>query len=226
MTLIDTPGHAAFSGMRQRGAKSVDCVILVVDATDAVQPQTKESLAIIRQEGVPFVVALNKCDRDSAEPDKIQQELESYGVDPSDTDFIRISALKGDNINELLETVELYCEMQDPRADPNGNAELLCLESTRTEDGSAAKCILLNGCLEPRTYVVAGKHWARVTRIRNDKGELLDNDEKALPSMPVEINGFKEMPETGLDVIEVPNQKIAELVIRNRKIDEYENSEP
>lgn len=224
VTLIDTPGHAAFSGMRKRGANCVDCVVLVVDATDQVQPQTKESLAIIRAANVPFVVALNKCDLDSAQPERLKKELVQYGVDPLDTEFVQISALKGQNIDELLSTIDVLCELQDPRADPNALAELVCLESKKTEHGSALNAIILNGSLETRAWLVGGTIFGKVQSVRS-QGEVIIPPLKAGPSTPVEIYGFSEMPQTGVDLLEVRSKKEAELIVKNRKREEYERSD-
>jgi len=223
-TVIDTPGHAAFTGMRKKGANVVDCVILVVDATDAVQPQTRESLAIIKETEVPFIVALNKCDRDSAEPERLKRELLKAGVEASETEFIEISALKGTNINELLETVETICELADPRADPDALGDVVLLESQRTEEGSHVHGIVVNGSVELREYCVCGDIYAKIVRMQTDQREIV-HGEKVGPSTPVQISGFREMPSTADDLLVVMTKTDAQLVTRNRKIDKKLNQD-
>ncbi len=218
ITFIDTPGHAAFTSMRARGAQVTDLVILVVAADDGVMPQTKEAVNHAQAAKVPIIVAVNKMDKHGANPDRIRQQLAELGLQPEDwggdTMFFPISALKGDGINELLEGVLLVAEMKELKANPDRRAKGTVIES-RQDRGRGVVCTVLvqAGTLRVGEVFVCGVEYGRVRTMSDHTGARL---ESAGPSVPVEITGFTGMPEAGDDFMVVDSEASAREVSTNR----------
>jgi translation initiation factor IF-2 len=217
ITFIDTPGHAAFTAMRARGAKVTDIVVLVVAADDGVMPQTIEAIKHAKAANAPIIVAINKIDKPDANPQHVMQELLQHDVQVEefggDTLAVPVSALKRTNLDKLLESIALQAELLDLVADPNANAEGTVIEARLDRGrGPVATVLVQRGTLKVGSIVVAGSAWGRVRALLNDKGE---NVAEAPPSMPVEVLGFQGAPEAGDRVAVVENEA------RAREITEY-----
>lgn len=221
LTFLDTPGHAAFGAMRQRGADITDIVILIVAADDGVMPQTVESIKYIQSAGKPVIVAVNKMDREGANPDRIKQALTEYSITPEDwggdTQFCHISALKGDGVDELLESIALQAEILELRADPKGNAEGVVIES-RIEHGRGpvATVLVQTGTLKKGDSIVVGETYGRARSLTDHKGEQHNS---VGPSFPVQVIGLSEAPSPGDSLNVVKNEREAKKIAQNR-IDE------
>lgn len=217
VTFIDTPGHAAFTAMRARGAKVTDIVILVVAADDGVMPQTVEAISHAKAAKVPIIVAINKIDKPGATPDRVRTELlqheiqvESLGGDVVD---VEVSALKKTNIDKLLEMIALQAEILDLKADPNRAAEGTVIEAKLDRGrGPVATVLVQRGTLHPGDIVVAGAEWGRVRALVSDTGATLQN---AGPSTPVEVLGFSGTPDAGDRLAVVENEA------RAREVTDY-----
>ncbi|RUM99176.1 translation initiation factor IF-2 [Pseudaminobacter arsenicus] len=217
ITFIDTPGHAAFTAMRARGAQATDIAILVVAADDSVMPQTVESINHAKAAGVPIIVAINKIDKPAADPQKVRSELlrhevfvESMGGEVLD---VEVSATKGTNLDKLLEAVLLQAELLDLKANPNRTAEGVVIEAKLDKGrGPVATVLVQTGTLLVGDILVAGSEWGRVRALVNDRGEHLD---LALPATPVEILGLQGTPQAGDRFAVVNNEAKA------REITEY-----
>jgi translation initiation factor IF-2 len=217
ITFIDTPGHEAFTAMRARGAKATDIVILVVAADDGVMPQTVEAISHARAAAVPLIVAINKIDKPSADPNRVRRELlqheivvESMGGDTLD---VEVSALKGTNLDKLLETILLQAEVLDLKANPRREAGGLVVEAQLDKGrGPVATVLVQRGTLRLGDIFVAGSAWGRVRALVNDKGEQI---KEAGPSVPVEVLGLNSAPEAGDQFDVVPNES------RAREITDY-----
>jgi len=229
ITFIDTPGHEAFTAMRARGANLTDIVVLVVAADDGVMPQTVEAINHIRAAQVPFVVAVNKIDKPEANPDRVMQQLTEYGIVPEewggDTIFVPVSAKQGLNIDTLLEMILLVAEMQEIKANPDRPAEGVVVEGELDRGkGAVATVLVLKGTLKIGDVVVCGNKICRVRAMTDHRGRRVD---KALPSMPVEITGWSEVPEAGGKVV-VCDEKVAKEIVslRNseKKLEEQRQS--
>ncbi|MEX1027109.1 MAG: translation initiation factor IF-2 [Candidatus Paceibacterota bacterium] len=212
MTFLDTPGHEAFSGVRARGAEVADIAILIVAADDGVQPQTKEALDAIRAASIPFIVAINKVDKNNADIERTKQSLLEYEIYieqfGGDVPVVEISALEGTGIDDLLDMISLVSEMQELIADPTAPATGIVLESIRDpQRGIAATLIVTNGTLERGVFVVAGSTYAPVRIMENFLGEGIDS---ASLSQPVNIVGWSDMPKAGAPWETVINKKAAE----------------
>ena len=199
ITFVDTPGHAAFGEMRARGANVTDIVVLVVAADDGVMPQTVECISHARAAGVPVIVALNKTDLPESNIDKILADLAANEMIPvewgGDVEVVRTSALKGDGVDDLLETILLTAELHELKANAERNATGLCLEAFRDEGrGSLAWLIVQTGTLSKGDVIVCGAGYGRVRAIYNDRDELI---EEAGPSTPVRIAGLDQVPGAG-----------------------------
>jgi translation initiation factor IF-2 len=199
VTFIDTPGHEAFTAMRARGAEVTDIVILVVAADDGVMPQTVEAINHAKAAEVPIVVAINKIDRENADPTRVQQQLSELGLVPEqwggDTIMVELSALQKVGIDELLEQVLLVAELEELRENPEGRAQGIVLEANLDVGrGPVATVIVQKGTLRVGDAVVAGAAWGRVRALIDDQG---DNVKEALPSMPVQVLGFDNVPAAG-----------------------------
>ena len=202
ITFIDTPGHAAFTAMRARGADATDVVVLVVAADDGVMPQTKEAISHAKAADVPIVVAINRMDRDAANPDRVKQQLSEEGLVPEDwggdTPMIPISALRGDGIDAILEQILLQAEItlaDELLANPEGKCRGVVLEaSLEVGRGPVANVIVQNGTLRVGDFIVAGASSGKVRSLIDDKGGQV---KEALPAMPVQVLGFNETPLAG-----------------------------
>jgi translation initiation factor IF-2 len=217
ITFIDTPGHAAFTAMRARGAKVTDIVVLVVAADDGVMPQTIEAIRHAKAARAPIIVAINKIDKPEANPQRVMQELLQHDVQVEafggDTLAVEVSATKGSNLDKLLEAIALQAELLDLVADPDRSAEGTVIEARLDRGrGPVATVLVQRGALKVGALVVAGSHWGRVRALINDKGETL---ESAGPSTPVEVLGFDGAPEAGDRVA------VVETEARAREITEY-----
>ncbi|SMF37973.1 translation initiation factor IF-2 [Xaviernesmea oryzae] len=217
ITFIDTPGHAAFTAMRARGAQATDIAILVVAADDSVMPQTIESINHAKAAGVPIIVAINKIDKPTANPQKVRTELlqhevfvESMGGEVLD---VEVSAKNGTNLDKLLEAILLQAEILDLRANPNRTAEGTVIEAQLDRGrGSVATVLVQKGTLKPGQIIVAGDQWGRVRALVNDKGEHV---KEAGPAMPVEVLGLSGTPAAGDKFAVVESES------RAREISEY-----
>jgi translation initiation factor IF-2 len=199
ITFIDTPGHEAFTAMRARGAEVTDIVVLVVAADDGVMPQTIEALNHARAAGVPIVVAINKIDREDADPNRVMQQLSDQGLVPErwggDTIMVELSALQDIGIDDLLEQLLVLAEVQELTANPEGRARGVVLEANLDVGrGPVATVIVQKGTLRVGDPMVAGAAWGRVKALVDDRG---DNIKEATPSTPVEVLGFSEVPNAG-----------------------------
>ncbi len=214
ITFLDTPGHAAFTAMRARGAQVTDIVILVVAADDGVMPQTEEAIQHAKAGGVPIVVAVNKIDRPDADPDRVRNELAAKEVVPEDwggdTLFVNVSAQTGDGIDKLLESVLLQAEVLDLRAVAEGPAAGVVIESTLEKGrGAVATVLVTRGQLNQGDAIVAGKEYGRVRNMLNELGQKV---ESVGPSMPVAVLGLSGTPEAGDDVLVLEDErKVREL---------------
>ena len=215
ITFIDTPGHEAFTAMRSRGAQVTDIVVLVVAADDGVMPQTKEALSHAKAAGVEILVAINKCDKAGANPERVKQELMNLELIPEEyggeTIFVEISALKGDGIAELLENILLTAEMGEYLAPTKCHAQGTVLEARLDKGkGPVATVIIKQGKLKRGDSLVLGKVWGRVRAMTDYNGKKI---KEALPSMPVEIIGLQDVPVSGDDFTVVKNDKDARALV-------------
>jgi len=217
ITFIDTPGHAAFSNMRARGSKTTDIIILVVAADDGIKPQTVESIAHAKSANVPIIVAINKIDLPSADPDKVRNELLNHGIIveklSGEVLDVEISALKKINFVKLEEAIHLQADLLNLKANPNRIARGVVIE-TKLEKGrgSVATILVQKGTLKIGDIFVSGSEWGKIKAMINGNGE---NVKEALPSMPIEVLGFDANPLAGDDFVVVDNENSA------RKIAEY-----
>ena len=199
ITFIDTPGHAAFTEMRARGASITDIVIIIVAADDGVMPQTREAIDHAKAAKVPIIVAINKMDKPGANPDKVMNEMAEAGLMPEewggDTIFTKLSAITGEGIGDLLENILLIAEVNNYRANPNRYAMGTVVESRLNKHvGPVVTVLVQNGTLRLGDPIVVGTSFGKVRTLRNDKGEEIT---KALPSQPVEITGLNDVPSAG-----------------------------
>ncbi len=219
LTFVDTPGHAAFSQMRARGANVTDIVVLVVAANDGIMPQTIECIAHARAAGVPIVVALNKMDLAGINEQKVLTELSQQGLYPTewggDTEVIRISGLTGDGVDNLLETLLLTAELNNYTAPVDIPADGVCLESFRDEGrGPMAWCMIRRGTLKIGDTLLCGAAYGRVRAMYNDRGEEV---REAGPSTPVKVAGLSDVPGTGYHFFAVDDLDLAVQVAEERK---------
>ncbi|RBP03254.1 translation initiation factor 2 (bIF-2) [Roseiarcus fermentans] len=217
ITFIDTPGHAAFTAMRARGAKVTDIVVLVVAADDGVMPQTIEAIRHAKAAGAPIIVAINKIDKPEADPQRVTQELLQHDVQVEafggDTLAVEVSAKNHTNLDKLLEAIALQAELLDLVADPARSAEGTVIEARLDRGrGPVATVLVQRGTLSVGDLVVAGSNWGRVRALITDKGQAID---EAPPAMPVEVLGFDGAPEAGDRVAVVESEA------RAREITEY-----
>lgn len=199
ITFLDTPGHAAFTTMRARGAQVTDITILVVAADDGVMPQTIEAINHAKEANVPTIVAVNKIDKPTANPDRVMQELTEYGLIPEDwggdTIFVPLSALSGDGIDSLLEMIGLVAEVQELKANPDKQAVGTVIEAELDKSrGPAASLLVQNGTLHQGDSIVVGNTYGRIRAMVNDLGQRIKT---AGPSTPVEITGINDVPQAG-----------------------------
>ncbi len=217
ITFLDTPGHAAFTAMRARGAKVTDIVVLVVAADDGVMPQTVEAISHAKAAGVPIIVAINKIDKADANPNRVKTELLQYEIQVEDmggdTLAIEVSATKGINLDRLEEAILLQAEILDLKANAERSAEGAVIEAKLDKGrGSVATVLVERGTLKQGDLLVAGSEWGRVRALVNDRGETV---EEAGPSMPVEVLGLSGVPEAGDEFVVVDSEA------RAREVTEY-----
>ena len=219
ITFLDTPGHAAFTSMRARGANSTDIAILVVAADDGIMPQTIESINHAKAANVPIIVAINKMDKPTANPDKIKEQLTKYDLIPEewggDTIICPISAKTGMGLDNLLEMVLLTAEVQELKANPNRRAKGVVIEARLDKTrGPIATLLVQNGTLKQGDIVIAGTAVGRVRVMTNDKGRTV---KAAGPSIPVEITGLAEVPSAGDAFDAVTDERMARELVEERK---------
>jgi len=218
LTFIDTPGHEAFTAMRARGAESTDIVVLVVAADDGVMPQTVEALAHARAAEVPIIVAVNKIDRENADPQKVLGQLAEHDLVPEswggDIITVEVSALQNLGIDDLLDNLNVLAELEDLRADPEGRSQGVVLESfLDVGRGPVATVLVQRGTLKVGDPLVAGAAWGRVRALVDDHGNQV---KQAGPSMPVQVLGLSDVADAGEGFVVAPNEKIAGRVADKR----------
>ena len=218
ITFIDTPGHEAFTEMRARGAQVTDIVIIIVAADDGVKPQTIEAIDHAKAAKVPIIVAINKMDKEGANPDRVMEEMATHGLQPEewggDVIFNKISAHTGDGINELLENILLVAEMADLKANPNRYATGTIIESKLDpHKGALATVLVQNGTLRLGDPLVAGIFYGKVRTLKNSQGE---NITKATPGMPVSITGLAGVPDAGEKFMAFETEKQAKSIAAKR----------
>ncbi len=224
VTFLDTPGHEAFTSMRARGASITDIAILVVAADDGIMPQTVEAINHAKAADVSIIVAINKMDKPTANPDKVKQELTEYELLPEewggDVPCIPVSAVTGEGIDDLLEMVTLVAEIKELKANPNRMAKGAVIEARLDKGrGPIATVLVQNGTLRVGDVLIAGTAVGRVRAMLNDKGE---NVQSAGPSTPVEITGLAEVPAAGDIFNAVENERLARELVEQRKHHEKE----
>jgi translation initiation factor IF-2 len=218
ITFLDTPGHEAFTAMRARGGQVADIAVIVVAADDGVMPQTREAIDHAKAAEVPMLVAVNKIDKEGAQPDRVRTEMTNLGLQPEEwggeTMFVDVSAKTRQNLDELLEDILLVAEVEELRANPNADASGQVIES-RLDPGRGAVVTVLvqRGTLKVGDAVVAGAHWGRVRAMHDFKGERV---KQAGPSEPVEVLGFDTVPEAGEFVRVVENDRRARSLANER----------
>ena len=218
ITFIDTPGHAAFTEMRARGAKITDIVVLVVAADDGVMPQTKEAIDHARASNCPIIVAINKIDKHNANPDRAKQELSELGLLPEEwggtVPYVGISALKGTNVPLLLDTIQLVAEVEEYKANPSRLATGYVIESKLDKSkGPTATLLVKAGTLHVSDIVVVGNVWGKVRTMTNDLGKQV---RQALPSDAVSITGLSEVPQAGDQFLVFKDERQARSISETR----------
>lgn len=218
LTFLDTPGHAAFGAMRQRGANVTDIVVLVVAADDGVMPQTVESIKYAKNAGCPIIVAVNKIDKPAANPDKVKQGLTEYELLPEDwggqTQYVNVSALNGTGIDDLLEAIQLQAEIMDLRENAKGPAEGVVIESKiEIGRGPVATILIQKGTLAKGDAIVVGETSGRARSLMDFSGKMLN---EAGPSTPVQILGLESVPSPGDILNVVKNEREAQKIVDNR----------
>ncbi|MDZ7790688.1 MAG: translation initiation factor IF-2 [Xanthomonadales bacterium] len=219
VTFLDTPGHAAFTSMRARGAQATDIVILVVAADDGVMPQTKEAIQHARAAGVPLIVAINKMDKPDADPDRVKSELAAEEVVAEDWGgeeiFVPVSAITGDGIDQLLESVLLQSEVLELKANPGKRCRGVVVESSLDKGrGPVATILVQDGTLRRGDTILAGEEFGRVRAMFDETGKAID---EAGPSIPAEVLGLSGVPNAGDDVLAVADERKARDAAEQRK---------
>ena len=219
ITFLDTPGHEAFTAMRARGAQATDIAVLVVAADDGVMPQTIEAINHAKAAEVPVIIAINKMDKPTANPDRVKQDLTAHNLVPEewggDTICVPVSAHTGDGVDDLLEMILLQADMLQLRANPNRMAKGVIIEAKLDKArGPVATVLLQNGTLHVGDAIVAGMASGRVRALLNDRGERV---QEAGPAMPVEISGFADVPSAGDDMFAVEDEHLARQVVEERR---------
>ncbi|WEN13519.1 translation initiation factor IF-2 [Rhodanobacter sp. AS-Z3] len=220
ITFLDTPGHAAFTSMRARGAQSTDIVILVVAADDGVMPQTVEAVKHARAAKVPLIVAVNKMDKDGANPDNVKQGLVKYEVVPEDwggdVQFIPVSAKTGAGVEDLLDAISVQAEVMELRAVADGRASGVVIESSLDRGrGPVATVLVQQGTLKKGDFIVCGIEYGRMRALIDETGKQVT---EAGPSIPVQVLGLSGVPETGDDFVCVEDERLAREVAQEREL--------
>jgi len=220
ITFLDTPGHAAFTSMRSRGAQGADIVVLVVAANDGVMPQTREAIAHAKAARVPIIVAMNKIDRPDANPDFTKKQLSENGLVPDDWDgdtmVVPVSAKQKQGIDDLLEAILLVADNIDIKANPEGKVFGTVIEAkVERAKGVVANMLVYNGTLEPGDIIVAGRAYGRVRAMFDFRGRKL---KKAGPSTPVQIMGMNEVPSAGDIFLKFPTEREARALVEERAL--------
>jgi translation initiation factor IF-2 len=211
VTFLDTPGHEAFTAMRARGAKVTDIAVIVVAADDGVKPQTQEAVDHAKDAEVPMLVAVNKVDKEGAQPDRVRTEMTQLGLQPvewgGDTEFVNVSAKTREGLDDLLDTILLMSEVEELRSNPDAPASGTVIESKLDPGRGPVVTILIGrGTLEVGDSLVAGAHWGRVRAMNDFLGKRVP---QAFPGEPVEVLGFDGVPEAGEHVRAVENERRA-----------------
>ena len=219
ITFLDTPGHEAFTSMRLRGAQATDIAVLVVAADDGVMPQTIEAISHAKSAGVQMIVAINKMDKPTANPERIKQQLTEYDLVceewGGDTIMVPVSAITGEGVEQLLEMILLVAEVQDYKANPNRKARGIIIEARLDKGrGPVATVLVKNGTLRIGDTIVAGTAYGRVRAMVNDRGERV---KEAGPSDPVEVIGFNDVPDAGDQISAVDDDRLSRQVAEERK---------
>ena len=218
ITFLDTPGHEAFTAMRARGAQVTDIAVIVVAADDGVKPQTREAVDHAKAAEVPILVAVNKIDKEGAQPDRVRTEMTQLGLQPEEwggeTMFVDVSAKAKTNLDDLLESILLLAEVEELKANPDAEASGVVIESKLDPGRGAVVTVLVNrGTLKVGDALVAGAHWGRVRALHDYKGRKV---KEATPSEPVEVLGFDTVPEAGEYVRVVENDRKARQLANER----------
>ncbi|KAH6982842.1 hypothetical protein BKA56DRAFT_614859 [Ilyonectria sp. MPI-CAGE-AT-0026] len=218
ITFLDTPGHAAFLSMRQRGANVTDIVVLVVAADDSVMPQTIEALKHATSAKVPIIVAINKVDKEDARVEQVKGDLARHGVEiedyGGDVQVVCVSGKTGQGMEDLEENIVTLSEILDVRAESDGMAEGWVLESSIKQVGKSASVLVKRGTLRLGDYIVAGKTWAKIRVLRNEAGVEIA---EAPPGTPVEVLGWRDLPEAGEQILQSPDEGKAKTAIEYRQ---------
>lgn len=219
ITFLDTPGHAAFSAMRARGAAITDLVVLVVAADDGVMPQTLEAMSHAKAADVAIIVAINKCDKPDANPERVKVQLASEGLSleemGGDVQVVEVSAVKRTGLDSLEEAILLQAELMDLKARVDGPAQAYVVEARLDKGrGPLATAIVKAGTLISGQHVVIGTEWGRIRSIRDTTRKVIS---KATPAMPVEIEGLKGLPMAGDDIVVVESEERAKMLSEGRK---------
>jgi translation initiation factor IF-2 len=226
LTFLDTPGHAAFTSMRSRGARITDVVILVVSAVDGVMPQTQEAIDHARAAGVPLIVAVNKMDLPEANPDRVKKQLGDLGILPEDwggdTIFVDVSAKTGLGVDKLLEMIQLQAEILQLKARAVGMGDGAVIEARLDKGrGPLASVLVRNGEVKVGEYIVCGTQYGKIRALIDDKGKAI---REAGPSTPIEILGLSGVPEAGDAVNVMPDEKSARSLAENRELQKKEEA--
>ncbi len=219
ITFLDTPGHEAFTTIRQRGASATDIAVIVVAADDSIMPQSREAIAHAKAAGVPIIVAINKTDLPQANVDRVKQDLMRLELVPEDfggdTITAAISAKTGDGVDNLLEMISLVAELEDLRAPTDGKAEGVIIESVLDKRaGVLATVLVQKGTLHVADYLVSGEVWAKIRRMTDEAGKAIS---EAGPSVPVQILGFSEQPVAGDQIVAVADEASAKALVSERR---------
>ncbi|MFL5856846.1 MAG: translation initiation factor IF-2, partial [Solirubrobacteraceae bacterium] len=218
ITFLDTPGHEAFTAMRARGAQVTDIAVIVVAADDGVKPQTREAVDHAKAAEVPMLVAVNKIDKEGADPTRVRTEMTQLGLQPSDwggeTEFVDVSAKTGDGLGDLLETIQVVADLQELQANPDADASGVVIESKLDPGrGPVVTLLIQRGTLSVGDALVAGAHWGKVRAMSDYAGTKV---KKAKPGEPVEVLGFDGVPEAGEHVRVVENERRARQLATER----------